>query len=108
MGYRYPGNETKLRHWAVPRRRKEAGQGRSSRGADCLSDSDTPCWRGEQAWPWTRDCGAIADSGVNLAFMVTQVIGRRYSAFIRFESDGDAKKSPPLLKKAVPQKHKKV
>jgi hypothetical protein len=51
---------------------------------------------------------AIAASGVNLAFMVTQVIGRRYSAVIGFESDGDAKKATPLLKKAVPQKQKKI
>ena len=50
-------------------------------------------------------CG---ESGVNLAFMVTQVIGRRYSAVIGFENDGDAKKATPLLKKAVPQKQKKV
>jgi hypothetical protein len=44
---------------------------------------------------------AIADSGINIAFWIAQVIGRKYSALIGFESDDDAKRATPAIKKAV-------
>ena len=46
----------------------------------------------------------IAEAGINLAFFVAQVLGRRYSAVIGFDSEADAKKAAPLIKKAKPQK----
>jgi hypothetical protein len=44
---------------------------------------------------------AIADAGVNLSFLVAQVIGRRYSAVIGFENEADAEKAGTLIKKAT-------
>ena len=44
---------------------------------------------------------AIADAGVNLSFLVAQVIGRKYSAVIGFTNDEDAKKATALIKKAT-------
>ena len=44
---------------------------------------------------------AIADAGVNLSFLVAQVIGRRYSAVIGFENEADAEKVGTLIKKAA-------
>ena len=43
---------------------------------------------------------AIADAGINLAFVVAQVIGRRYSAVFGFDSAGDRQKAIVLVKKA--------
>jgi hypothetical protein len=43
----------------------------------------------------------IGDSGVNIAFFVGQVIGRRFTAVIGFETEDDAKKAAPLIKKAT-------
>jgi hypothetical protein len=43
---------------------------------------------------------AIADARINLGFLVAQVIGRKYSAVIGFESDDDAKRATALIKKA--------
>ena len=49
---------------------------------------------------------AIADAGVNMAFFVAQVVGRRYSAVIGFDSDADAKTAASLVKKATARKKK--
>jgi hypothetical protein len=108
MGYRYPGNETKAAIELYP----VAGKNliRAAKGAG-LTASPIPTLLVEgdnKRGLGHAIAGAIAESGVNLAFMVTQVIGRRYSAVIGFENDGDAKKATPLLKKAVAQKQKKV
>jgi ABC-type sugar transport system substrate-binding protein len=47
---------------------------------------------------------AIADAGINVGFLVAQVVGRRYSAVIGFDTEADAKKAAPLIKKATPKK----
>ncbi|MFN2386694.1 MAG: hypothetical protein ABR576_10480 [Thermoanaerobaculia bacterium] len=47
---------------------------------------------------------AIADAGINLAFFVAQVIGRKYSAVIGFEDEEDASRASALIKKAKPEK----
>jgi hypothetical protein len=38
---------------------------------------------------------------INIAFFMAQVIGRRFAAVIGFETDDDAKKAAPLIKKAA-------
>ena len=108
MGYRYPGHETKAAIELYPVAGKKLLSAAQAAGLTAspiptlLVEGDNKPGLGHAI------ARAIAESGVNLAFMVTQVIGRRYSAVIGFENDGDAKKVTPLLKKAVPQKHKKV
>ena len=44
---------------------------------------------------------AIADAGINLDFLVAQVIGRKFSAILGFASAADAKKATGLVKKAA-------
>ena len=108
MGYRYPGNESKAAIELYPVvgqklvRVAQAAGLTASPIPTLLVEGDNKPGLGHAI------ARAIAESGVNLAFMVMQVIGRRYSAVIGFENDEDAKKARPLLKKAVPQKHKKV
>ena len=43
----------------------------------------------------------IAAGGINLAFFVAQVIGKKFAAVIGFETEDDAKKAAPLIKKAA-------
>ncbi len=43
----------------------------------------------------------IADAGINIAFCMAQVVGDRYSAVIGFESEEDAGKAGPAIKKAA-------
>ena len=49
---------------------------------------------------------ALADAGINLGFLVAQVVGSRYSAIIGFESEADSAKAVGLIKKATASKRK--
>jgi hypothetical protein len=44
---------------------------------------------------------ALADSGINVSFLMAQVVGRRYAAVFGFEDDKDAKKAATLIKRAA-------
>ncbi len=44
---------------------------------------------------------AVADSGVNVSFLMAQVVGRRYAAVFGFENDTDATKAATLIKRAA-------
>lgn len=48
-----------------------------------------------------RIARALADSGVNIAFLVAQVVGRRYSAVFGFESEADLDKASDRIRAAV-------
>jgi hypothetical protein len=106
MGYRYPGNETKAAIELYPVTGKKLVRAAQAAGLTASPIPTILVAGDNKPGLGHAIAGAIAVSGVNLAFMVTQVIGRRYSAVIGFESEGDAKKATPLLKKAVPQKKK--
>ncbi len=49
---------------------------------------------------------ALAEAGINIAFLVAHAIGRKYSAVAGFESEADAKKAVPLIKKAAASRKK--
>jgi hypothetical protein len=44
---------------------------------------------------------AIGDAGVNMSFVIAQVISRRYSAVFGFENEADVAKAATLIKKAA-------
>jgi hypothetical protein len=43
---------------------------------------------------------AIAGAGINIAFFMAQVIGRKFAAVIGFETEDDARKAMPQIRKA--------
>jgi hypothetical protein len=49
---------------------------------------------------------AIAGAGINMAFLMALVIGRKYSSVIGFENEGDAKTAAGLIKKVTAGKKK--
>jgi len=49
---------------------------------------------------------AIGDAGINLGFLVAQVVGRRYSAVVGFENEADANNAAALIKKATAARKK--
>jgi hypothetical protein len=51
---------------------------------------------------------AIADAGINMDFVVAQVIGRKYSAVFGFADEDGARRAVPLIKKAGPAPRAKV
>ena len=101
MGFRYSGDETKAAVELYPISGKKSIAAAEQVG---LSASAIPTLLVEGDNKPGLGCAiaqAIADAGVNLSFLVAQVIGRKYSAVIGFTNDEDVKKATTLIKKAT-------
>jgi len=104
MGYRYSGNEAKAAIELYPVAGKKMT---AAAGAAALSASGLPTLlvEGDNRPGLGHAIGqAMADAKINLAFLVAQVIGRKYSAVIGLENEEDAKKAAALVKKAIARK----
>jgi hypothetical protein len=44
---------------------------------------------------------AVGDAGINMSFVMAQVVGRRYSAVFGFENEAGASKAATLIKRAT-------
>jgi len=100
MGYRYPGDETKGAIELCPVTGKKSVIAAQEAG---LSASPIPALIVEgdnRAGLGHAISLAIADAGINLGFVVAQVVGRKYSAIFGFESEADAGKGAALIRKA--------
>ena len=104
MGYRYPGDETKgaLELWPVTGKKsviaaQQAGLSASTVAALMVEGDNKPGLGHAISL-------AIADAGINLGFLVAQVVGRKYSAVLGFESEADAGKGAALIRKAAAAK----
>jgi hypothetical protein len=101
MGYRYPGNEAKAAIEVYPvatKKQMKAAQDAGLQPADfpaLLVDGDDRRGLGH------RFAKALADEGINISFLVAQVIGRKYSAIFGFESKEAAKKAATAIKNAA-------
>ena len=107
MGYRYPGQEAKaaIELYPVTGRKsttaaKEAGFSASAIPA-LLVEGDNRAGLGYTT------AQAIADAGINMDFLVAQVVGRKYSAVFGFESDVDATKCAAIIRKATAARKKR-
>jgi hypothetical protein len=107
MAYRFPHQESKaaIELYPVTGRKsvaaaKEAGFSVSTIPA-LLVEGDNRAGLGYAT------AQAIAGAGINMDFLVAQVIGRKYSAVFGFESDADAAKCAALIRKATAAKKKK-
>jgi hypothetical protein len=106
MGYRFPGDESQAAIEVYPITGKKGTAAARSAG---LSESGIPTLlvEGEDrpglGYAITR---GIADAGVNLAFLCAQVVGKRYTAVIGFETESDAKRAAGLIRKAKPHRWK--
>ena len=101
MGYRYPGGEDKaaIEVYPVSGRKliaaaRAAAFSPSSIPALLVEGDNTPGLGHAVA-------KAIGDAGINLSFLMVQVVGRRYSAVFGFENETDATKALTLIKKAT-------
>ncbi len=104
MGYCYPGDRTKAAVELFPVATKKAAAAAQGAG---LAMSGIPALhvagdnRAGLGHAITR---ALADAGVNLDFLVAQVIGRKFSAVFGFENEADAAKASALIKKVGARK----
>jgi hypothetical protein len=102
MGYRVPGQHERAVIEVWPVSGKKLSQAAESVG---LRPSETPTLLvlgDDRPGLGHAMARALADAGVNLVFLVAQVVGRRYSAVFGFESAADADRAVGLLKKAKP------
>ena len=106
MAYRYPAEEGKAAIELYPISGKKAKAAAQSAGLAAtaiptlLVQGDN---RAGQAHAATR---AIADAGINLNFFLAQVIGKKYSAVLGFETEADAQRASRVIKKARVSKRK--
>jgi hypothetical protein len=104
MAYRFPGQETRAAIELYPVTGKkslaaarEAGFAESAIPALLVEGENRPGIGYATAQ-------AIADAGINIDFVVAQVIGRKYSAVFGFQSDADATKCAAIIRKNAPAK----
>ncbi len=106
MAYRYPGNETRAAIELYPVATKKVVVAAQAAGMSA-STIPTLLVQGDDRPGLGHAVGqAIADAGINVGFLVTQVVGRKYSAVIGFDSEEDARNAAALIRKASARKKK--
>jgi predicted amino acid-binding ACT domain protein len=98
MGYRTHDGRAAVEVWPVAGKKGAAAAGTTGLAAATIpvvlvSGDDRPGLGHAFA-------KAVADAGINLAFLMAQVVGRKFSAVFGFGSETDAKAALPLLRKA--------
>src|SRR5262249_38665030 len=93
MGYRYPGelDRAAVEVFPVDGPTQEAAARKAG-----FDESDTPCLRvdgDDRKGLGAEMARALADAGISMAFQMTQVIGRKFTAAIGFQSPDDASKA---------------
>jgi hypothetical protein len=104
MAYRYPGEKSQaaIELYPVTAKRsvaaaREAGLTASSIPVLLVAGDNSPgLGHGISQ--------GIADAGINIDFFVGQVVGRKYSVVLGFESEADATKAIALVRKAAAAK----
>src|SRR5438093_703767 len=82
-------------------------------GQGGLAASDIPCLlvEGDNRPGWGAQMArALADAGINIAFVMAQVIGRRFAAVLGLENDAAAAEAMKIIKKtgAAPRAARKT
>lgn len=106
MAYRFPHQESKAAIELYPVTGKKSAAAAKEAG---FSASDIPALLVEgdnRAGFGYTAAQAIADAGINIDFLVAQVVGKKYSAVFGFESDADAAKCAAIIRKAGATKKK--
>jgi hypothetical protein len=101
MGYRLPGNKGRAIVEVAPVTNRKAGRAAEAVG---LAPDGAPTLLvlgDNRPGLANRIAQALADSGVNIAFLVAQVVGRRYSAVFGFENEADLDKAADRIRAAV-------
>lgn len=106
MGYRYPGESGKAAIEVFPVSGKKVIAAAQKAGL-AASSIPTLMVQGDNRPGLGHGVArAIADAGINLAFLVAQVVDAKYSAVIGFENEEQATQATTLIKKVVRQMEK--
>ena len=101
MGYALPGEPRRSVIEVFP---VTGSKATAAAGAAGLAASPIPCLLVEgddQPGLGSRMTRAVADQGVNLAFLVAETVGRKFSAVFGFETDADAARASGAIKAAA-------
>jgi len=107
MGYRYPGDEGRAAIEVYPVAGKKGTAAAQEAGLSASAIPTLSVEGDDRPGLGHAIARSLADAGINLSFLVAQVIGRRYSAVVGFESETDAKRAAGLIKRIkAPGKNK--
>ena len=102
MAYRFPGDESRGAVELYPVTGKKAAAAAADAGLAPANDIPAILVQGpNRAGIGFATSRAIADAGINLAFLVAQVVGTKFSAVYGFDSVTDRDRAQKLLKKAT-------
>jgi hypothetical protein len=104
MGYRIPGQERRAVLELAP---VSGGRASAAARAAGLGPSEIPTLvvEGDNAPAvGLAQSRALGEAGINVAFLIAQVMGRRFSAVYGFETKEDADRAARLLKRAAPER----
>ncbi|HZM94371.1 MAG TPA: hypothetical protein VFB92_13155 [Vicinamibacterales bacterium] len=101
MAYRFPGDESRGAVELFPISGKKATAAAQAAGLTPADDIPAVLVTGTNKPGIGFDTtAAIAAAGINLSFVVAQVIGSKFSAVCGFDNDADRRKAAALLKKS--------
>jgi hypothetical protein len=101
MGYRIPGNKTRAVIEVAPITSRRAALAAEKAGLRPGGAPTLLVLGDNRPGLANRIALALADSGVNIAFLVAQVVGKRYAAVFGFENEGDLDKAADRVRTAV-------
>src|SRR5712664_3347035 len=101
MAYRYPGGEDKA---AIELHPVSGSKPNVAARAAGLAPSSIPVLLVEgdnKPGLGHAIAKALGEAGINMSFVMAQVVGRKYAAVFGFENEADASKAATLIKRAT-------
>ena len=99
MAYRVPGEPTRAAIELSPISGKKSEAAARAAGLDRSSIPTVLALGDDRPGLGSEMAEAIAGAGINVSFLVAQVVGRRYSAVYGFETEEEARVATSLIKK---------
>jgi len=106
MGYRYPENHARAAVEVYPIAGKKAVQAAQAAGLSAASIPALLVEGDDKPGLGYALSASLGEAGISMDFFIGQVIGKRCSAVIGFETDEQARKATPLIKKAAAGRRK--
>jgi hypothetical protein len=100
MGYRFPGHESRAAIELYPVAGQKATNAARSAGLAAASIPALLVEGDDRPGLGHAVAKAMAEAGIDLDFLVAQVLGKRYRAVIGFATSDDATKAAGLIRKA--------
>lgn len=106
MAYRFPGEPTRGAIELFPVSGKKSQAAAQTAGLDPSSIPTLLVMGDDRPGLGSEIAEAIAGAGINISFMIAQVVGRRCSAVYGFETEEEARIATGLIKKASKPKRR--